>query len=127
MNPGESKSDFSVLIAEDNIINQKVAVKLLNRFCENIDVVENGRLAVDAVKKNSYDMIFMDLQMPVMDGIEATKEIRKWENENGIHTNIIALTAHAQKSDEEKCFEAGMDDFISKPFKVEELEKIFSK
>ena len=64
--------------------------------------------------------------MPEMDGIEATIEIRKWEKESGTRTNIIALTAHAQKSDEEECFKAGMDGFISKPFKVEELEKLFS-
>ncbi len=125
--PEKIKSELSVLIAEDNIINQKVAEKLLNKYCNKIDVVENGKLAVEAVKKNSYDLVFMDLQMPEMDGLAATKEIRKWENRNGTHVKIIALTANAQKSDEDKCFEAGMDDFISKPFKVEEIEELFSK
>lgn len=115
----------SILIAEDNLINQKVAIKLLNKFSSEIDVVENGVQAVAAVKSKKYDMVFMDLQMPEMDGIEATKQIRKWEEKNNSHVNIIALTAHAQESDKERSLKAGMDDFISKPFKIEEIEKLF--
>jgi CheY-like chemotaxis protein len=95
-------------------MNQKLAVTLLKRAGFMVDAVENGRLAVEALKRVAYDLIFMDVQMPDMDGFEATQVIREMEKETE-HTPIIAMTAHAMKGDRERCLKVGMDDYISKP------------
>ncbi|NOQ46005.1 MAG: response regulator [Desulfobulbaceae bacterium] len=118
--------DLSVLVAEDNETNQEVAVGMLKKFGCRINLVSNGKEAVDAVTEKSYDLIFMDCQMPVMDGYQATAAIRKMEEKEGLknHTPIIALTANALEGDREKCLSAGMDDYISKPFKQDEILKI---
>ena len=119
---------LSILLVEDNKINQKVAIFNLKRFEHKIDVADNGKIAVEKFKKNKYDLILMDVQMPVMDGIKATKKIREIENENNItdKIKIIAMTASTMKGDKEKFLNAGMDDFISKPFKIKDLENIFN-
>jgi len=115
-----------ILLAEDNPINQKLIAALLEKAGYNVDVVENGRVAVEAVEKDAYDVVFMDIQMPQMDGFEATKAIREKEGKNS-HTPIVAMTAHAMKGDREKCLEAGMDDYISKPVQPQEMFDLIKK
>lgn len=120
---------MSVLLVEDNIINQKVASTFLKFLGQNVEIANNGQEAVDMVKKKNYDIILMDVQMPVMDGLEATHEIRMWEereNISGKHV-IVAMTANNLKGDRERYIEAGMNDYVSKPFKEDELISIFKK
>lgn len=112
------KKSFNVLLAEDNEVNQKVAIKILEKYNHQVTVVENGLEAFKAVQKNRFDVVLMDVQMPVMGGFEATREIRQYEKEQGMtRTPIIALTAHAMLGDREKCIQAQMDEYLSKPLK----------
>lgn len=121
-----STSKYKVLVVEDNIVNQKVAVKRLQSLGFFADVVDNGRLALDSLAAESYDLILMDCQMPVLDGYETTKQIRQNECGTSKHIPIIAVTANALNGDREKCLDAGMDDYMSKPFKKEKLESVLS-
>jgi CheY-like chemotaxis protein len=104
------------LLAEDNCVNQMLAVRLLERSGHSVSVAANGRDAVSLFEKYHYDAVLMDVQMPEMDGLEATRLIRRVESESGSHrhTPVIALTAHAMSGDEESCIEAGMDSYLSK-------------
>ena len=121
----EKLKDANVLLVEDNTINQKIVVLSLNKFIKNIDVANNGKEALDKFGTSRYDIILMDVQMPVIDGFVATKKIREIEATTNSHTPIIAITANALHGDKEKCLASGMDDYISKPFQVEVLvEKI---
>src|SRR5262249_53952753 len=104
-----------ILVAADNHINQKVTASLLTKMGERADVVGNGKEALDAFKLVPYDAVLMDMQMPEMDGFEASRQIRILEQQNGGHTPIIAITAHALKEDRDRCLASGMDDYISKP------------
>ncbi len=104
-----------VLLAEDNAVNQKLAALLLKREGHSVTVVADGNAAVRAVALASFDVVFMDLQMPEMDGFEATAAIRAAEKDTGRHLRIVALTAHAMKEDRDKCLKAGMDDYLTKP------------
>ena len=115
-----------VLVVEDNLVNQKMAVRMLEKMGCRVDVAANGSEAVKRVGQSTYDLIFMDCQMPEMDGYEATAEIRRFEN-NSKHTPIIAMTAHTMQGDREKCLQAGMDDYIPKPIKKETLSEILQK
>lgn len=119
-----------ILIAEDNIVNQKVARRLLEKSGFTVDVVENGKEALEAVQKNEYGLVLMDIQMPEMDGLEATVAIRDMEKKTGKRVPIVALTANNSKGIKERCFEAGMDEFLSKPIDLpaflEIVEKILS-
>jgi osomolarity two-component system sensor histidine kinase NIK1 len=121
------KAPLNILLAEDNIVNQKLAVRILEKFGHKASIVSNGLLAVEAVKNNRYDLILMDVQMPIMGGFEATQHIREWELESGHRTPIVALTAHAMIGDREKCIASGMDDYVSKPLRFNELMTAINK
>jgi len=109
-----------ILVAEDHPINQKLIITMLERLGCQVDLVENGRRAVDAVREKEYDLILMDMQMPEMDGLSATRLIRQLGNTHA-GVPIVALTANAMQSDREACSQAGMNDFLAKPFKTQEL------
>jgi CheY-like chemotaxis protein len=104
-----------ILLAEDNLVNQRVAVGLLNRRGHQVTVVENGKEALDAVARETFDLVLMDLQMPVMGGLEATAAIRAREAESGGHLWIVAMTAHVMPGDKERCLAGGMDGYLGKP------------
>jgi CheY-like chemotaxis protein len=116
-----SLKNANVLLVEDNIINQKIVVLNLEKVVKNIDIATNGKEALDKFGTSKYDIILMDIQMPVMDGILATKKIREIESSTNSFTPIIAITANAMSGDRETCLAVGMDDYISKPFQVGEL------
>ena len=109
-----------ILLAEDNPMNQKLAVALLKKTGYWVDAVENGRMAIEALNHTAYHLILMDVQMPEMNGFDATKAIREKEGDQK-HTPIVAMTAYAMKGDQERCLQAGMDDYISKPIEPQEL------
>jgi len=117
-----------VLAAEDNIINQKLIRKTLEKFNLQIDIVDNGEKAVEARKEYEYDIIFMDNNMPIMTGVEATHEILKWEELNNVeHIPIIAITANALKGDRERFLNEGMDEYITKPLNKSDIESVLKK
>jgi PAS domain S-box-containing protein len=117
----EDRRRLKVLLAEDNVVNQTLATRLLERRGFLVTVAGNGREALQALEKGSFDIALMDLQMPDMDGFQTVAEIRSREKETGGHLPVIALTAHALKGDHERCIAAGMDDYISKPINKVEL------
>lgn len=118
----ESKRRLDVLLVEDNPVNQKLATRLLQKMGHNVTRAENGIQALEAHAKGQFDVILMDIQMPEMDGLEATAAIRKRENSlTGVHVPIVAMTAHAMAGDRERCLDAGMDGYVSKPINVQEL------
>ncbi len=117
----QSRRPLKLLLAEDNLVNQKLTTRLLSKWGHTTFVANNGREAVDACDRNSFDIILMDVQMPEMSGFEATGIIREKEKNTGRHIPIIAMTAHAMKGDRERCLEAGMDAYVSKPIQIEEL------
>jgi PAS domain S-box-containing protein len=110
-----------ILLAEDNLFNQKLAVRLLERQGHTVVVADQGRQALEMLAREPFDLVLMDVQMPEMDGLEATAVIRARERETGGHVPILAMTAHAMKGDRERCLEAGMDGYISKPIYPQEL------
>ena len=122
----EARQKVNILLAEDNKVNQMLVLKLLQKQGYRATLAENGKKAVEAIKKGGFDLVFMDIQMPVMGGVEATKEIREWEKHT-THIPIVALTANAMEGDREKYLEAGMDDYLAKPFKREDVLKMVSK
>ena len=115
------KAPFQVLLAEDNPVNQRLAMRLLQKRGYRVVVVGNGREALQALEKDRFDLILMDVQMPEMGGFEATAEIRTREQSCGAHIPIVAMTAHAMTGDREKCLAAGMDAYVSKPIRSGEL------
>ncbi|MDX1958611.1 MAG: ATP-binding protein [Leptospiraceae bacterium] len=116
-----SFGDIKILLAEDNHINQIVAIRSFQKLGINVDIANNGKEAVESVQTKDYNFIFMDMQMPMMDGLEATRTIRRMKDIK--QPKIIAMTANAMIGDREICFEAGLDEYISKPFKVQEIEE----
>jgi CheY-like chemotaxis protein len=113
-----------ILVAEDNPVNCKVATCLIEKLGHYATVVHDGREALEAVARHSFDAILMDVQMPEMDGYEATSEIRERERGTGRHLPIIAVTAHAMSGDHQKCLDAGMDAYLSKPIDSEKLNEL---
>lgn len=121
-------NEIKILLCEDNEVNMRVAAMILKRLNLNIDYAENGQEAINKFMHVKYNMILMDCMMPVIDGYQATREIRKIEKENKMsRTAIVALTANATEEDRQKCLEAGMDDFIPKPIKREFIEEKINK
>jgi PAS domain S-box-containing protein len=116
-----------ILVAEDNIVNQRLAVRLLEKRGHRVVVAGNGREALEALAKDTFDLVFMDVQMPEVDGFEATAGIRKREEGTGRHQAVIALTAHAMKEDRERCLAGGMDDYLTKPIGPRELDEVLEK
>jgi signal transduction histidine kinase/CheY-like chemotaxis protein len=122
----EPGTSLRILLAEDNAVNQRLASRLLEKRGHSVVVAGNGREALDALEKGSFDLMFMDVQMPVMDGFEATEAIRKKEGAGGVRLPIVALTAHAMKGNREKCLAGGMDGYLSKPIRPQELDEILN-
>ncbi|KAF7729321.1 hypothetical protein EC973_004577 [Apophysomyces ossiformis] len=118
-----------VLLAEDNVVNQKLALRILKKCGHKVTTVSNGKLAVEAFEKQSFDLILMDVQMPVMGGFEATQKIREIERQSRAdeHIPIVALTAHAMIGDREKCLQAGMDEYVTKPLRFPDLVSAINK
>lgn len=123
----ETPPKARILVAEDNLFNQKVSQKILERLGYEPIIAENGKVAFDEVFNNTYDIIFMDVEMPVMDGIESTKNLRASEHKLAKRPVIIAMTANALAEDKKKCLDAGMDDFVSKPVTIETINKVIKK
>ena len=123
----EAKSQYHILLAEDNAVNQVLAVRLLEKRGHTVQVAGSGREAVSALQNGSFDLVLMDVQMPDMDGLEATAVIRRQEKISGNHSFIVAVTAHAMVGDRERCLEAGMDDYITKPIRPAELDEVLER
>jgi CheY-like chemotaxis protein len=124
----ELSEKVKVLVAEDNKINQKVISKILEKLNLEYTIVENGKLALEYRKKEDFDLVFMDMQMPLMDGLSATREIRSYEKQNNASpVKIVALTANAFEEDKKSCYEAGMNEYLSKPVKRRDVIKVINK
>jgi len=131
MNSSESqRKPLSILVVEDNAINLRLILAALIRLGYKVDSAQNGQIAIEKYIANKYDVILMDIMMPVMDGLSATKEIRRIEKERGYpqgkKVKIIAITANAFEDDRSRFSEAGMDHFMNKPVEIEELQKILN-
>ena len=112
-----ARHPLRILLAEDNVVNQKLALRLLQQMGYRADVASNGLEAVESVARQHYDVVLMDVQMPEMDGLEASRRL----NANGARPRIVAMTANAMEGDREMCLAAGMDDYLTKPIRVDEL------
>jgi two-component system sensor histidine kinase/response regulator len=123
----EKGGKLRILLAEDNKVNQLLAVRLLEKRGHKVTVTANGKEALAALERDSFDLVFMDVQMPEMDGLEATAAIRKKEIASENHLPVIAMTAHAMVGDRERCLEAGMDDYITKPIRLDELDNLLQR
>jgi signal transduction histidine kinase/DNA-binding response OmpR family regulator len=122
-NATRAPQSLSILVAEDNPMNRRLALRLLEKVGHKVTTVSNGREALDAIEQNRFDVVLMDVQMPEMDGYTATRAIRDRERNNGAHIPILALTAHAMVADRERCYAAGMDGYVAKPFDPQTLHK----
>jgi len=123
----EPSGSLRVLVAEDNLVNQRLVTRLLEKKGHFVVVAGNGREALEALEKESFDLVLMDVQMPVMDGFEATAAIRKREGGKGIRVPVVALTAHAMKGDRGKCLAGGMDGYLTKPIRPQQLDELLEK
>jgi osomolarity two-component system sensor histidine kinase NIK1 len=118
---------LNILLVEDNLLNQRIVTFSLKKYNHEVIIANNGVEAIERFRENKFDIILMDIMMPVMDGLEATIKIREEEKLNNIkkRTPIVALTANTMDNDRDKCISYGMDDFLSKPFDIEKLKIIF--
>ena len=114
-------SELQVLLAEDNIVNQKLAIGILQKLGHRVTVAGDGKEALDILQDKEFDLVLMDVQMPEMDGLAATREIRRRESGTSNHVSVVAMTAHAMKGDRENCLAAGMDDYLSKPIRLKAM------
>ncbi len=123
------KENLSILLVEDNILNQRITTFSLKKFNHEVDIANNGLEAVNKYREKEYDVILMDIMMPVMDGLEATFQIRKYEKEtdSNKHTPVIAITANTLDNDRDKCIATGMDEYMAKPFDMNRLNEIFKE
>ena len=126
-NKASKLEEAHILLVEDNAINQKIMRLSLEKYIKEMDMAEDGKEALNMFGKKRYDLILMDIRLPGMDGIKTTEKLRETEIGSGVRTPIIAITANALEGDREKCISAGMDDYISKPFQIEELIKLLKK
>ncbi len=117
----ENRNPLQILLVEDNAVNQLVALRLLEKYGHTVSVASNGKKALAALEQQQYDLILMDIQMPEMNGWEATRAIREKEKISGQHIQVVAMTAHAMKGDEERCIAAGMDSYLPKPIRTQDL------
>jgi CheY-like chemotaxis protein len=123
-----SRRSGRVLVAEDNAVNQRVAQRQLERICsDEVVIVADGQQAVEGARSGDFALVFMDCQMPVMDGLAATRLIRKAEVLTGRHIPIVAMTANALEGDRDACLTAGMDDYVAKPIQFEELQRAVAR
>jgi CheY-like chemotaxis protein len=125
--PAVPSRPLRVLVAEDNPVNQRLAEALLARRGHEVVLVGNGREAMAACAAGPFDLVFMDVQMPEMDGFEATAAIRASEGRSGAHVPIVAMTAHAMRGDRERCLASGMDDYITKPISLSEVDRVLQR
>ncbi|WP_430811423.1 MULTISPECIES: response regulator [unclassified Carboxylicivirga] len=117
----------SVLLVEDNVLNQKLIFLNLSRYGFKIDIANHGREALEKLEHGHYDLVLMDLMMPVMDGLETTRAIRHKEKDSKTHLPIVGLTANTYDADREKCLSTGMDEYMAKPFDLQEFFKNLKK
>ena len=117
---------LNILVVDDDVVNQRMMQVILNPPGHNVDFASNGLEALEAVKQKRYDIVFMDLQMPIMDGVEASRQIRGWETTEGYNTFIVALTARYLPEKGQELFEAGIDNYIAKPFKLDQIYRMLS-
>jgi CheY-like chemotaxis protein len=123
---GTAQASIRVLLAEDNVVNQRVILRQLQKLGYSPDLVPNGREVIEAISRVPYDIVLMDCQMPEMDGYEACRELRR--KQAPLHsTVVIAMTAGAMEEDRKRCFESGMDDYISKPVQLDQLAQVLSR
>lgn len=127
VDPADFTEKLNVLLAEDNPVNQQTATIMLQKLGHEVTVANNGVEALEQATLGDYDLVFMDIQMPEMDGLTATRKVREKEAETGKHVPIVAMTAHTMKGDQERCLEAGMDDYISKPIRRKEVAKVIAR
>lgn len=123
----DSLAKLKILLVEDNLVNQKLAVGVLGKQGHEVTIANNGREAIDIWQEHPFDLILMDVQMPVMDGLQATQKIRELEKETGQHIPVIAMTARAMEGDRQECLESGMDDYLAKPIRIKELAQRLSR
>ena len=123
------KENLCSLLVEDNILIQRITTFSLKKFNQAVDIAKNGLEAVNKYRERDYDVILMDIMMPVLDGLEATFQIRKFEKETPSknHTPVIAITANTLDNDRDKCIETGMDEYMAKPFDMNRLNEIFKE
>ena len=118
---------LEILLAEDNLVNQKLARLLLEKRGHHVTVVGNGREAVKTMEKRSFDLVLMDVQMPEMDGLDATRLLRERERSTSTRQAVVAMTALVMKGDQERCMAAGMDGYLTKPIRTQELDEVLDR